>query len=434
VTELTARAGRARHRRTAWVSGAVAAGLLVVAGTGYAATRWDRAAEPLPADTPTVAPSPTPTPDAPGQVLPTGDASLPFGECGSLVGSPTEPAADPEASLTLTASPVALGGQAVEISTTLVPPPDARRGFQRASGPRAVVVQDGVVVSVVDVTAESAEPDLFLRASSVEFVNTIPTTVVHRVPVVCDGAGGTPGAALPAGDYQVIAVGELWWSDSDPETESWPDAETVQALAEATGAVHATALSTPVPLSISAEQIDPATVVPPSGEAPTDVTGDTVPRNACQTPVPGTTIPGFSTGGSGDQVDVVAGGTIPFGMTLGYTGPGRVRWGSLSPSLTLLRNGTVVGVVEGVDSRTVDGDAGTTQTLTGEATGALICENGWTVDTWTPEPGVYQAIPWTTVWIDRFTDAAGDAVALPTPVGQGLGSTVVGAPFTLVVG
>lgn len=429
VAAMTARAHRRRVRRTAIVSGAVAASLVVVAVAGYAVTSWDGSA-PLPADSPTAAPTPTPTPTL-AAVLPAADPAAEFGVCGSVVGATTDPSADPSASIELDAPASALGGAEIEVSTRLVPPAGATRGFERSSGPRVVLTHEGVVVATIDPYPEqSQEQATFVTASSVSFDNTVTNFVSHRVPQVCDAGNGTgqPGAALPAGDYEVYAIGELWWSSVDPEATDWPSGSTVQQQAASGEWTHVTALGGPVTLRVETEQIDPATVsTPPTGTpAPVDEQGS----YGCDIALD-TSSGDFTATGPTDTVEIAAGEEIPFSLTVAYTGPGRATWIAMDPAVLVVRDGEPVAVMDGVDYRPIDGDAGTTRTTVGSAGPQLSACDGqsW----WFTNPGTYTVYPVEQIQVLDLSDSSGARTYTRDP--QDFAShTLVGAPFTLVVG
>lgn len=213
LDDLARRARARRAARAVWTAGAAA---VVVVGVGVGALALDRTGRaPQPADTPSVtatpAPSATPTPTpTPSVALPAGDASRPFGECGSLVGSPTGSPVDETLVLEAGDLPTTLAAGAPLPFRVSLGADSERTLLRPAAGPRVVVTHDDVVVAVTDVYG-GARTDWVAQAGwtgVAQHVGDVPL-------VVCDAPGADVGVPLPASVYAVWFVGEGALTDDD---------------------------------------------------------------------------------------------------------------------------------------------------------------------------------------------------------------------------
>lgn len=432
VAAMTARARRNRLRRTALVSGAVTAVLVGVAAAGAAVTSWDRA-EPLPAGSPTTAATtpPTATPSA-AAVLPTGDTTLPFGACGSVVGAATEPATDPTAGYVVTAPSAVLGGEAVAVSARLAPPATATQGFVRASGPTTVLTHDGVVVAVAPTSVQvSDEPSWFTFANPLVLEHLV-TSTTHVVPTVCDDGSGTgqAGRELPAGIYQVVVLGEVWFGTTDPDFDGLAPDETVAEFTARADVTQVTAVSDPVDLTISEQRADSPAEVPTgtpqlTAGQPDESLGLCLPTE----PVTGTD---FTVSWPGDSLTITAGQARVVDLTTTYEGPGRAGFTTTLARLELFQDGVRTGFMYSPDARALDGDHGSTSTLSLWFNGMTTCGDDGEATSAIP-PGTYDVRPSVLIGLDRLTASDGTPVLGGTAGGEGRWFVVAGETFTLVV-
>ena len=441
ISRMTARARRGRVRRAALVSAITACAVLGAAAGGVAVATWDRpspapAGPPTRTAVPTPRPTPAPTtdaPTAPRTVLPTGDGSLPFGACGSLVASPTDPPAAPEVVLRLTTAPAAVPrGATVEVRTTLGSSGDIGV-VGTGSGPRIVVARDGVVVAVADTYPAAA------RVDTVNFVYDDPQYpssaifVSHITPTVCDAPGAVAGAALPAGDYEVLALSEAWTTPRDELMGLVGDSGwTVQDVAEHLPLEHRSAVSDPVTLRIEPRDVDPATL-PPVPTGPPSLEGAGSYSDAYSYPDPCTqaVTPNASEGVltvAGPAGTVTAGDDVEIRTT--YAGSGRLTLRRAS-DLRLVRDGEVVATTVVTFGRE-DIDHGTTVTAVAPTSVGRSCSDGATAEMDVPvPPGTYTAYPVTVVSPEGLVAPDGTDVL---PRGwEGAAHELVGEPFTLVV-
>lgn len=438
IDDMTTCARRRRHRHAAAISAAVLTSVLAVGAAGIALAGWPPD-EPLPATpspTPTNAPETTPIP-APTQdrvVLPPGDPALPFGACGSVVGSPTElplsgggwtPAA------TVTATTVVAGGP-VEVTGRISVDwgQGADTGVVRGGGPLFVVTHDGVVVAATELYGElSVAPELYtIDAGTL-------TTYGGLLPLAsCEPSqiGRADGGALPSGDYELRIIGELLPLGDDRAVSDQIAAGTTSAeqVAEQRAADWQAAVSEPVPFTIAGPP--PTAAQPPArreldlrplspqpscgAPAPTDGTGDLFTLNLASTPQ-----------------TVAAGRTARVEADLTYNGPGRARlFTSLATQFWAVRDGVVVG--QGAlhfDGYFAVVDIGSGFMLD-EAADLELKACAGPVDGSDPLPaGTYTVYPGVQISDLRITTVSGTNNL--TTADGGTFSAVLGTPFTLTI-
>ncbi|VTR78626.1 class I SAM-dependent methyltransferase [Cellulomonas hominis] len=352
---LTTTVRRVRRRRAVRGAAATTVGLALVVGGALAGSTLTGPPEPQPAGpapTPTTTapsatpePVPTPTPTGPPPVvLPTGDPSLPFGACGSLVTAaaahPSSPTVVPYAE---PATQTAPAGGSLAVRGWFDRTPGPGMAAIPASGPHLAVVADGVVVAE---GLLGGDPTWDLRAG---FQGEVRTTVDWLSLAVCDPDGQpevSAGAPLPAGEYQLVPwadVAELGDSEDALRTPDgeWPTVEdmvaTVGAPASAVGA------ATPFTVTGAATR-----VVPPPGSTgtPTPVpTAAAAPECGGPAPVPDPANPlvlRWAQAGArltpADLVEMEA--------PLRSTSAGRLGFFIAQPWVAAVRDGRVVGVSE----------------------------------------------------------------------------------------
>lgn len=367
----------------------------------------------------------------PRTVLPEGDASLPYGACGSLVASaPTLPwTGEVVTTTTPQATTARPGGRLwVESSTgdvggttiTVVP----------ETGPTFVVVRDGVVVGVSGLFAD--EGPLRISSSYPGFWDAGAVGAIDLV--VCDpGTEGrtTPGAPLPPGEYRVQAVMPVTWIGVEHgDAVEGADVYDVEAVQDHPTAQRGTARSTAFTLLVEGE---PAGATP-AGEDARDVgfPGEVDLSAPCGAPAPEVS-QGMFTLERDAQSAALNGRVLDTRVTLRYQGPGRVE---LFPGnyveYVLVRDGVVVGTGDDPGS-----DGGTLRMRHGAG---LVREAGTPLGA-CPDPweqplaaGTYQVYPTLYVSVSHVTLTDGTVVA-PEPAGgdEWSSTEVVGEPFELVV-
>lgn len=350
---LTRRRRRRAVRRTA--ASTVAAVLVGGAALGTTTLLDRRADDPLPAVSATITPRPTPTtsapaptpaataPSTPGVVLPTGDATLPFGVCGSL--STAAPAApvDDRFAVTFSAATgdVRAGANIAATGSVAVNRQGAAALIAAVpdSGPRVALVRDGVVVGTAQLGADGTPPwrvDAGYQGGALVVDDWLPLTVC--------AADGHPdvsaGAALPAGDYELVPWAEVVPLGSDEKvlTDAAGRARPLDDLVAAAPS-RATAVGEAVTLTVGDGSTTPDPV-PGAGGAP--ATLPTEAPVACGDPTPATAP------GSPLRLEV----TGPRSLTpdtrrsaaarLVYTGPGRVTGSYSGLWAAVVRDGVVV--------------------------------------------------------------------------------------------
>lgn len=422
---------RVRRRRRALGAAAATGSLAVVAGLvlGGAALAPDPEPRPAgPTPTPSVtAPAPRPSstpsrsPEPPAVVLPTGDASLPFGACGSLAdatpGHPVDPAfgahAEPLATAVAAGSNLEVRGWVTRQTT-----PDAY-GFSalRASGPRVSVVRDGVVVGTAAVGGDAGWE---IRGGfQGEF-----RWVADWLPLAVCAADGQPGvsagAPLPAGEYQLLP-----WSDvvdlgrSEDALTTAPGEWLTPEEAIAAVGTPATAVGESVALTITgtADGVDPVPGAGAERSLPPEGTGAPM----CGDPAPSTDPTGPLV------VDWPAAGTTLVAddeertdVALRYTGGDRFSFSVAQPWLVVSRDGRVVGA----NAFYGEGDAhpllasGTSMPLSASTGGLVDCA-------YAPlPPGTYEVVVLVSTLPDERLGGPGQRFEW---------STTVSAPATLVI-
>jgi hypothetical protein len=355
----TAELVRQLRRRRAVRAGLRGAGaLVVVAAVVAGGVAFGGRREPTPpAATPTSTPTSTPTPSSSPQAtpeavqLPTGDATLPFGTCGSLVeSSPASPVDAGFTILTVIETTDVPRGQALRVRTQIDggQSSTSASGYVPAQGPTFAVVLDGVAVAVTDLY-HGTRNDSQVYSTIYGFGLDLRELAGSVDLTVCGGQGDP--VALPPGDYDLYAIADLvGMGDADPFAllDAPPDLSAGQRL---------TAVGAAIPFRIT-EAVGPA--VEPDGRT-TVPAFPAVQDPQCGDPAPSPQdVPGFvelsydSTPRSTSATDGTA-----FPASLTYVGPGRV---DLYASLSgwLVQDGVVVGSYwyQGDLQRALDTDRG----------------------------------------------------------------------------
>jgi hypothetical protein len=424
---------RVRRRRAARGAAVTTTALALVAGVALAGFTLTGQPEPQPAapaptttapsptSTPTPTPS-TPTPTSPPPVvLPTGDASLPFGACGSLASTPAAQPTSP--TVVANAEPVtsaATAGGSLAVRGWFDRTPGPGMAAIPASGPRVAVVADGVVVAE---GLLGGEPAWDLRAG---FQGEDRITVDWLSLAVCAPEGQpevSVGAPLPAGEYQlvpwadVVELGESedalrtpggeWLSVDQMVTAAGTPATTVGAASTFTVTGAATQVVAP-PGSTGTATAIPATATPECGD-PAPVTDPANPL-----------VLRWDRAGTQLTLADLAAMDVP----LTSTSAGRIAFSVGQPWVAAVRDGRVVGVSD----------------LSWEGDGRLLLATGTSValhpsvtDLWDcADPmlnqhlpaGTYDVVVVVGVWSDDVrSDADGVVVS----------GVVVSGPATLVV-
>lgn len=415
---------RAARRTTATLVGAAAVTGLVLGGGALA----DRADDPGPATT--TAPDPTPTSAA--QVLPDGDPSLPFGACGSLVGSPTASPQDGRVSLTLGAdggTARAGDGVVLGVSATVVGSDSGTRpgaGTLPAEGPTFVVTRDDVVVARGDLyrgappgPEHGGGPQPFAPGDSPLFTGQLGLTVCSTDPAAA------PGEPLAAGEYVLYALAEVALADSGEAAAL--DGAGPTAADGPPGTRVATVVGGPRPFAV----VD-GPEYPPAPEPQTDA----LPASpwaplACGDPAPAASPapPLTLDHGPGPLVVPASAGELELTALLTYSGEGRLRVVA-APHATLwaVRDGVVVGALGSVGTggtRRLDLGVGVSADASHVHPLVLACDP--TGDVAAPTPGEYTLYP-------EIVVLGGDVVLLDGSAPRTIGAQrVFGAPVPLTV-
>jgi hypothetical protein len=351
-------------------------------------------------------------------VLPTGDPALPFGTCGAL--ATADPSADAPLDdrwsvSTSLVSPEAVTGGGLAVSTRIdvnLPgdwsPIGVGHGIWPGSGPRFLVLHDGVVVGTSDLYGDlPAAPesyDVSAGASSAAFQGLVPLRSC---------ADGRP---LPPGDYAVLPTSRVLPLGDDPSVADELAADGPEAVA----ARHPDAWRQAVgaPLEFTIVDGEPASLPP----AQTVDEPGVVPQPTCGAPLTPSE-PGLLTW------DVLAPGRAPYGSApdsagdLRYTGPGRLRAGvQTAPAYWALQDGIVVGgppAMSGAYYSVVDLGRDLPLHLTG-GVDPRACGDGQPL-----APGTYTVVPSLLV--------SGAEVRTPEGVRDLPSGVVTGEAFTLVV-
>lgn len=431
--------GARRHRRrraaVAAVAGLVVLGSAVVAG----ATVVDRPvpappASPAPAPTsPTPTPSATPTAGGPvtpaGTVLPTGDPTLLFGACGSLVDAPTDHPSDDRWTVTLDldSSQVAVGDPlslSTRLEVALSPewtPNGAWYGAHPDAGPALLVLRDGVVVatgdSYGDVPSTLATYSVAAAAHSPLYAGRYPLTSC------------ADGSALPAGTYQVIATTPVLPLGDDPAVLDEIAATSVDEVAARHAGDWRRVTSAPQTVSVVARSAPLPAVTPPP---PFDSTA-LVPEPQCGLEVT------YASAGPTLALDVQPpasarpGEELTVPATVTYQGPGRLRAHlRIGVELWVVQDGVVVGGTreQYADAyELVDLGAGAVLQVPGRGDLVACAEDLGTRGEEPLPPGTYTAYPVLRAAGVELREAGGsvDLTAHDDTVG------VTGLPFQMVV-
>jgi hypothetical protein len=435
---------RVRHHRRVRASLTAATALVAVAGVVLAGTALADRRDPLPADSPTVAPSPsvttpapTPSETTPAVVLPTGDPSLPFGECGSLVGAaPAHPVtSDYQITLRPETSMVAAGQALVvhasrERELTQTPFLSA---VEKAPA-RGAVLRDGVTVAVSALGSTERVADYLFEGTTDSHVADENLLLTTCIPVGQEDVRA--GVPLPAGEYTlqawspIVDLGEDDYASRDGEGGSHRPLDDL--IAER--GVPLTVIGDPVTITVTG-QADTADPEPGSG------TALALPQNMgwpeCGDPAPDTTTPNsfrLTTPLSGSRVTLEDGLTVA--ATFEYTGPGSVSLFDVGTSVWLVQDGQVVGndfliperqswwmLGSGVTVGTQVGTGLIAPCLpgTGAAEGSTMTSFGTPVP-----PGEYQA------YLARYIDVR-DVPSTTGTTDPNISTFVFADPFTLVV-
>ncbi len=425
---------RVRRRRTArrTTIGATATCLVLAAGAAGLVLADHQQSVDVPAvPTPTGSTVPTTAP-APS---PAGDATLPFGACGSLVDATTDPPRDSRLALDVsTGSAQAHQSDLVEVSAQpRVVEADVAAGFYPSTGPEFIVTRDGVAVAVAALYPSTYAGDL-TPFTAEDPLLTLTTFSAHLRLTACGtGTGAAAGGQdLPPGHYELYAAMESYLYRGEPAGMSGllTGEVTADQVLAANPADHVTTVSEAVPLEILAGEgpvtgADPAAVTLPGLPAP-GIGTDCDPE-----------LPQLSDAGGSLPITPITEPQVvsvalpsPVEVTVTYRGAGRLRLAPLGSALILVQDGAVVAQVGGytVGAGAVDLDLGTTVEQSVSVTEAQVCSGG-SVAAGTLAPGTYQAYPTAALGLERLVppDAS---TAVPGIAGDYL---LVGAPFVLTV-
>lgn len=336
---------RRRARGAALATGALAAvSGLVLAGFALAPEPQPQPAGPTPTTTtpaPTPSASPSRTPEPATAVLPAADPAAPFGTCGALAdATPPNPVDDGfEAVVRLPADTAPAGTNLQVQGWVTATASGPRYSAVPASGPRLAVVRDGVVVG----TGLLGGDDTWDFRGG--FQGEFRWTADWLQLAVCSTDGrpvATPGAPLPAGEYQLVPwaeVVDLGSSEAAVATgpgEWLPVDEVIASVGS-----RATAVGTPVTFVVTGEA-ETVTPAPGSGTSPAELTGNAFPE--CGGPAPA------ADPGSPLVVEWEHGGGVlapahlaETDLAVRYEGGGRFGFSLTPPWLVVSRDGVVVG-------------------------------------------------------------------------------------------
>lgn len=365
-----------RRRRTRAAVTSVVAGLAVVAvalGADAVGVRFDAA--PQPATTGTVAPSPSPTPSAPTSpspsaspssvAFPVGDPALPFGVCGSVVGSaPPVPVTSSVTVDTVLRAPQVAAGGPLDVTTIQRAAGELFLTLTDGRGPRLAVVHDGVVVAVAahgltgrdaaagDPVEWRAPTDTLMELDHASWYRDgVARVTTGRVDLtVCaPGEDGTarpadPGAPLPPGRYEVhplLEVRPVGDGEADPPLPEYAEERSLEEMPQIAASQPWTATGTPATFTVTADPAPPVTAVTGAlTPAPVD---DLV----CGAPAPTPTDPGSALRltAQADVPSSTEGGALALDAAIVWAGEGRlVGWAGIGVQLVLVQDGTVVAV------------------------------------------------------------------------------------------
>jgi hypothetical protein len=431
---MVRRARRRRRARDVILTAVSVAGIAALVAGG--ATLLGQRHVPTPpavSPSPTQSSSPTSSPTADPVALPVGDPSLPFGACGSMVGSkPSDPTSPTMAVGATITSPTVTAGSPLGVRSSVSwPVNDTNAVLTESGGPRFLVVKDGVVVGIDDVyhgAATGLEAVVSSNGLLPVFEGSVDLTV-------CNPTDGSTDRALPAGAYTVYPTALVTEVPSDALFRSVNDgATTFEALAARPTAKHRTVIGEPIAFAITgvAEKTqrpaEPATGPDPFASPPQQI------DLSCGAPAPAPTdLNGFfALGVDGADRTVALGKPLNLKADVTYTGAGRLRTGVFAHlDLIVTRDGTIVGDLEfqGDQYYSVwDMAHGTSVDVSNEPV-PLGCSLDPTVLGSPLKPGVYQAYPRLDLNLLRLTLPG----ARPTSAVQDLGVSVINAPFTLTI-
>lgn len=415
---------RLRRRRAVRVGLRGAGALVVVAAVTAAGVALNglRAPAPpagpppaTPSRTQTPSPSPQSTPDA--VRLPVGDATLPFGACGSLVASPPASPIDAGFTILTTIETTDLPqGQALRVRTQIdgAQPSTSESGYVPAQGPTFAVVRDGVVVAVTDVY-HGTRNDSRVYSTVYGFGLDLRELAGSVDLTVCGGQGDL--VPLPPGNYELYALADLvGMGDADPFA-------LLDAPPDLSGGQAKTALGAAIPFRIT-EAVGPAvepdarTTVPAFPPVQDPQCGDPAPSRQ--------DVPGFvelSYDPAPRSTSATDGTAFPASLT--YLGPGRA---DLDAGLSgwLVRDGVVVGSYwyQGDFQRALDTDRGGVLDMSNAL--AFIGCGGSSDEV---APGAYLFYPSVTAQLTRVTLPDGTIV----PATDSAQVQLVGEPIQLTV-
>lgn len=470
--QLVGAARRRRRTRTALTAGAASLAVVGVAVVGALAVdvRGDRS--PLPASTHTtgpISPAPTGTPSTSGVALPKGDPSLPFGVCGSVVGSdPVHPSTSELTLETELAAPEVGAGERLAVTSIISVGPDSGNespglGQMDGRGPSYAITRDGVVVAVADLYAETVDPGVAIDpirwlhpfdafepgpGDPAWYSTSLQRVLTGTVPLaVCapgddGGPAGASGVPLPAGEYELHALLTLKAYVSGPGVPELPgDPEEVFMTADLSAVPDTVASAPPVAFSVAGTAAEPVPAPAGTGRLPdlASFSSDHVDR--CNDPAPVPTDPTSSLALRHDltHADVGTGGPIRVEADVVYTGPGRLDVDmGLGVDLLVVRDGLLVGTgstaaaslytVVGLGTDASIGVSGTA-TLVGCSVAPRPGETY--VEPGPLPPGTYTVYPRVPVHVGALVTDEGRVESSP-PAGDE-GHMLVGAPFEVTV-
>ena len=278
-------------------------------------------------------------------MLPVGDASLPFGACGSLVtATPSYPVDDRYHAVVALETDEVPSGEAVPVQTFISSDEHGMPLLSAvpASGPQIAIARDGVVVAV-STTGTAGHEDLGWQLRDEE--NYAASSVSDWLaPVVCasEGQSGiSVGAPLPAGTYTVLPFAEI--VDLGADRSVLEEGYDLPADADlSTVGTHGTALGgTPLTLVISGDDAEALAPTPYADAHLVPVPDVGWPTCGAPAPVPTESSLRITTPASGTTVAVQDLDEVA--SRLEYVGPGRMirvdggRWA------TVVQDGVVVG-------------------------------------------------------------------------------------------
>jgi hypothetical protein len=306
---------------------------------------------------PAIVPSPTASPSIQATetpaILPVGDPSLPFGACGSLVGSAPSTPADSRFSIVASVAGTTVQAGApldVHASFHVTQSKGADVGLLPDQGPTFAVTRDGVVVGLADVfhgaltgsTFYSVGPAASPAEQPVDYRGSIDLTVCSAG----DGAAGrSAGRPVPAGTYvlypfgAVTALGAAGSVENPSSTGARPE-----DLAARPGAQHGTTLGEPITVTVTGDAV---TTQPRADDGVTTVDLPAPsPQFYCGGPAPVVSdVGGFIRLDYDSSPRTIAhGAPFSLGVSATYEGPGHLRaYAGPTARVWIVRGGVVVG-------------------------------------------------------------------------------------------